>query len=155
MSDAFTTDPNHPGVIFAGPPGGGLYNVVFGKQPIAEELLAILKAVRPIEVGRFRDAWLERHGDELLVRIHTRNGGGNREGYDDPSMSAHPWFVRTEDMEFDSTYADYWFRIDLTLLTREAGELLMSFACEPVDMNERWRKAIADLEATPTKGDTQ
>lgn len=135
------TDP-----IFVGPPGGGLYNTVFGKQPIAEELLAIINAVRPIEVGRFRDAWLERHGDELLVRIHTRNGGGNREGYDHPSMQAHPWYVRDEDMEFDCTYADYWFRIDVTLLNREAAELLMSFASEPVDMNERWREAIENLK---------
>jgi hypothetical protein len=137
------------------PSGGGLYNVVFGKQPIAEELLAIIQAVRPVDVGRFRDAWLERHADELLIRIHTRNGGGNREGYDHPSMREHPWYVRDEDMEFDSTYADYWFRVDITLLTREAMELLMSFASDPVDMNERWRKAIADLEAPTTKGEQQ
>lgn len=119
-----------------------LYNMVHGQNPIGPLLVALLHEQQPIEVGRYRDAWVEHEGDDLLIRVHTRNGGGNREDYDDPSMQAHPWYVRDADDDFDCTYADYWFRPDLTTLPNDAALALVEMAQAPVDMGERWRAAI-------------
>lgn len=119
-----------------------LYNAVFGQNPAGPALVDLVHQAQPIEVGRFRDAWVEHEGDDLLIRVHTRNGGGNREDYDDPSMQAHPWYVRDEDDDFDSTYADYWFRPDLTALEPDVARALVEMAQAPVDMTARWTAAI-------------
>lgn len=120
----------------------GLYNVVFSENEYGPALVALLNEVQPIEVGRYRDAWVEHEGDNLLIRVHTRNGGGNRDVYDDPSMQAHPWYVRDEDQDFDCTYADYWFRPDLTALDPTVSTALVMMAQAPVDITERWNAAI-------------
>ncbi len=54
------------------------YNMVFGETPMADVLLAILGLDRS-KVGRFRDAWVETDGDDVVIAVYTRNGGGNRE----------------------------------------------------------------------------
>jgi hypothetical protein len=120
----------------------GLYNIVFGENDYGRALVALLNEVQPIEVGRYRDAWVEHEGDDLLIRVMTRNGGGNRDDFDDPSMQAHPWYVRDADQEFDYTYADYWFRPDLSTVEPEVAKALVSMAQAPVDMTERWNAAI-------------
>lgn len=120
----------------------GLYNVIFGENPNGEALVTLIDSVQSVVVGRYRDAWVEHEGDSLLIRVHTRNGGGNRADYDDPSMQAHPWYVRDEDDDYDSTYADYWFRPDLSALDPEIASALVGMAQAPVDMTERWNAAI-------------
>jgi hypothetical protein len=132
----------------------GMYNVIFGENPAGKSLVELLQTVQPVEVGRYRDAWVERKGDSLAIRVHTRNGGGNRESYDDPSMQAHPWYICDEDDSFDSTYADYWFRIDVEAISKEYPELvtaLMNMAVEPVDMPARWKAAIDKLGKQPIR----
>lgn len=123
-----------------------LYNAIFGANPVGPALVALIGEYRPIDVGRFRDAWVEHEGDDLLIRVHTRNGGGNREDYDDPSMQEHPWYVRDADDDFDSTYADYWFRPDLAALDPNVASALVEMAQAPVDMTERWQAAIKAIE---------
>lgn len=60
--------------------------------------------------------------DDLVVEIYTRNGGGNREHYDeddDPSSPAsvmesfpqHPNYITDWDDDFDSTYATILLRV--------------------------------------------
>jgi hypothetical protein len=120
----------------------GLYNVMFGENQFGPVLVELVNKRQPIEVGRYRDAWVEAHGDRPLIRVHTRNGGGNREDYDDPSMQAHPWYVRDEDDDFDCTYADYWFAPDPDDLDQETMAALVTMAGDPVNMGERWRQAI-------------
>ena len=51
-----------------------LYNMLFGVNPLASACLFAL-GLRPQEVGRFRDAFIE--NGEIVVL--TRNGGGNRD----------------------------------------------------------------------------
>lgn len=50
------------------------YNMIFGKNPMSDVILATLGLTRS-DVGRFRDVYLE----EDTIAVYTRNGGGNRE----------------------------------------------------------------------------
>lgn len=139
-----------------------LYNLIHGRNPAAPILLAVLNKVQPIDVGRFRDAWVEADGDQLVIRVHTRNGGGNRECWCEPaedhwclveaidSMQNHPWYLRDEDDDFDYTYADFYFVVDpaaTQAIHSELPELLVALAEGPVDVGERWRQAIEAISA--------
>jgi hypothetical protein len=124
----------------------GLYNAVFGSNDFGPALVELVNDRQAIDPGRYRDAWVEHEGDRLLIRIHTRNGGGNREDYDDPSMQAHPWYVRDEDGDFDSTYADYWFAPPLAELDPDVAKALVEMAQPPVDVSARWTAAIEAIK---------
>lgn len=124
-----------------------LYNLVFGQTKYGPALIAMLMERETFEVGRYRDAWVETDGDALLVRVHTRNGGGNREDYDDEitSMQDHPWYVRDADDTFDSTYADFWFRPPLEELDPDVARALVKLAQPPVDVAAKWQEVIEKL----------
>jgi len=92
-----------------------LYNMLFGVNQAAPILLKIL-GIEHAKVPRFRDCFIS---DGMIV-LHTRTGGGNREYYDEPNEenTEGPWnttmyenanFVRDEDDDFDSTYANFYF----------------------------------------------
>lgn len=137
-----------------------LYNALFGSNPLGQALVALVQQAHPTEIGRYRDAWVEAHGDDLLIRVHTRNGGGNREcwGCDDEpctcgvpvandQMQAHPWYVRDADDDYDPTYADFYFRPDLASIDPEIARSLVAMADAPVDVSARWSALIAGLSA--------
>jgi len=162
----------------------GLYNVVFGERDEGATLVGIVNEVQAIDVGRYRDAWVEKHNiaervrsqaeramrshgldpteseavaglaeaeaaidPDYLIRIHTRNGGGNREDYiaEIESMRRHPWFVRDVDDDYDRTYADFYFRIPDDI-DPKLHEGLVSIAQEPVNMGDRWKAVIEALK---------
>jgi len=85
-----------------------LFNMVFGENPSSEKLLEVLNLTKG-DFGRYRDVFVE---DGFIV-VHTRCGGGNREDYEDvfEDASEHPWYVRDEDCDFDSTYANIYFKV--------------------------------------------
>ena len=85
-----------------------LYNLVFGMNPDSDKLLALLGKTKA-DFGRFRNVYLE---DGYII-VHTRNGGGNREDYEDvfDEMSEHPWYSHDADDDFDCTYASIYFKI--------------------------------------------
>jgi hypothetical protein len=85
-----------------------LYNMIFGVNPNSDQLLGLLGKSRD-DFGRYRDVYVE---DNYIV-VHTRNGGGNRESYEDvfEEMSTHPWYSHDEDDDFDCTYANIYFLI--------------------------------------------
>jgi hypothetical protein len=59
-----------------------LYNALFGANPNSDVLMRILVEAQPkFNPGRFRDIYLNADGSRIL--LHTRNGGGNREHYED------------------------------------------------------------------------
>ena len=62
-------------------------------------------------------------------------------------MRAHPWFFQDADMEYDNTYADFYFVIP-------ADDVYFGFlqlmAVEPVDMDAKWKEALAALERGET-----
>lgn len=143
----------------------GLYNVVFGNTPM---MPALLRLLGDPNVGRLRDAWLEKLPDGTLrIAVYTRNGGGNREHYSDDreegvecgctgciitySLPSHPLYIEDRDDEFDCTYATVYFRVpdNAAALLVEMGAppdfALASWAVEPVNMSERWQTAIAAI----------
>ena len=52
----------------------GLYNMLHGRNPMADQLLACLDLTSS-DVGRFRDVSVS----EGTIAVYTRNGGGNRD----------------------------------------------------------------------------
>lgn len=85
-----------------------LYNILHGNNPNTAQLMNLLQLL-PGDFGRYRDVYLK---DGCIV-VHTRCGGGNRDDYNSVfDMAAeHPWYDHDEDAEFDSTYADIFFKI--------------------------------------------
>jgi hypothetical protein len=124
----------------------GLYNTIFGTNPAAPVLIALLHSPLPtddrMDFGRLRDAWAEKHGDEVWIRVHTRNGGGNRDEYQGvlDELAKHPWWVKDEDDDYDSTYADIYFRVSADWLAEVPD--LVEVAVEPVVMADRWQAAV-------------
>lgn len=103
----------------------------------------LIAALGNPDVGRFRDAWVEKGDDgEPVIAIYTRNGGGNREDYEDviDGLQGHPLYLRDADDDFDSTYATFYFRTPDELV-----EAFRESAGEPVNMSDRWQQAIAAL----------
>lgn len=125
----------------------GLYNSVMGQHPLAPALVGVLQGYEPrTRFGRFRDAWPERdpeNPEKILIRVHTRNGGSNRQDHQAEilSMRAHPWYHHDADMDWDNTYADFYFEVKDEDLTHMLGHI----ATDPVDVPARWREAIDKL----------
>jgi len=88
-----------------------LYNMLHGVNPVAGAVLNMLK-LTPDDVGRFRDAFITADGK---LAIYTRNGGGNREEYDEvfEDLANHPEYLYDEDDDFDCTYATIYFNVPL------------------------------------------
>lgn len=117
-----------------------LYNMVFGMNPDSDKLLELLGKTAA-DFGRFRNVYME---DGYIV-VHTRNGGGNREDYEDvfDEMSEHPWYSHDEDDSFDCTYANIYFKLPedeklmVILKGLEAGE----------NPSKQWGALFATMEA--------
>lgn len=131
-----------------------LYNMVFGHHPLAGFCLHMLDATTD-DFGRFRNGWIEKHGDEYLIAIYTRCGGGNRDEYAGTiaGLQSRPDYVRDFDDNFDCTYATFLFRPDLTKandLAKEAGlasweELASKFVEKAPGGPPDWLEAIARI----------
>jgi len=112
----------------------GLYNAIFGQNPNAEILKAILNLDQingEWHTGRFRDIYVEKDKDDKhYIILYTRNGGGNRDHWDFTyseykegancpcpgctimyHLPKHPNYVNDWDDSFDSTYAYIKFSI--------------------------------------------
>ena len=85
-----------------------LYNMLFGNNPSANEILSLLGKTQG-DFGRYRNVYVE---DDFIV-VHTRCGGGNREDYEYvfEEMSDHPWYSHDQDDDFDCTYANIYFKV--------------------------------------------
>lgn len=136
----------------------GLYNAMFGVNPSAPLLLAMLGTTAD-KVPRFRDCYIV---DDMIC-IHTRTGGGNRDYYDsregrkdsDPGASldgaynedlrALPGYLRDEDDSFDCTYADFYFSVPEKF--KEALESLRSRPGAERNPAQMWQDLFAKLES--------
>jgi len=118
-----------------------MYNMIFGMNPDSGKLLEILGKTQA-DFGRFRNVYME---DGYIV-VHTRNGGGNREDYEDvfDEMSEHPWYSHNEDDSFDCTYANIYFKIpegaDQTFIALQGLD-------EGAIPNKQWAELFAMMEA--------
>lgn len=118
-----------------------LYNMIFGMNPDADKLLEVLGKERA-DFGRFRNVFME---DGYIV-VHTRNGGGNREDYEDvfDEMSEHPWYSHDEDDSFDCTYANIYFKIPEG---KEKTVMALHDFDEGQNPSEQWAELFALMEA--------
>ena len=114
--------------------------MVFGMNPDSNKLLEILGKTQG-DFGRFRNVYME---DGYIV-VHTRNGGGNRDDYEDvfDEMSEHPWYSHDEDDSFDCTYANIYFKMP------EDDNLLMILRGLDVGQNpsKQWAELLGMMEA--------
>lgn len=116
------------------------YNVMFGKNNMSDSILATLGLTRG-DFGRFRECFV---ADGKIV-VYTRNGGGNREYYQDvfDELGTHPCYLYDEDNDFDCTYATIYFKFP----KEYAKELKKLESGEKFDPSERWLAAIEALKS--------
>lgn len=143
-----------------------LYNMMFGKNPASEAILATL-GLTTADVGRFRDCWVEKadNGD-VRVAVYTRNGGGNRSWHDDLEIEndegpgcdctgcvtrfrlpSHSNYIYDVDDDFDSTYATFYF----SLPEKYADDLTAIALDERRDPSTEWLALIDALQTAPVK----
>ena len=116
------------------------------------------------DVGRYRSAWIEK--DEYgkpRIAVYTRNGGGNREHYNDEAeegenchctgctithdLPKHPLYLYDQDGDFDCTYATIYFSVPdkLKEILNKADSEWEKKLQDKVDMSEVWQNAIANI----------
>lgn len=122
----------------------GLYNLVFGENRAADAILATLGLTRE-DCGRFRDCFVAQ-GE---IAVYTRNGGGNREEYQNTidELAKHPCYLRDEDDDFDCTYATIYFRFP----DEFAEDLRKLDSGEKFDPDARWQAALDALRKEAPK----
>lgn len=102
--------------------------MVNGVQPATFFILPML-GKHPDEYPRFRDCFVgkqytddendvygipvQKHGNEELISVYTRVGGGNRESYEKEinELREMPEYVEDFDDSFDSTFATFVFKV--------------------------------------------
>lgn len=105
-----------------------LYNMINGVQPATFFILPMLGR-HPDEYPRFRDCFVgkehsdeevdqfgvpkHKHGEEMLISVYTRVGGGNRDDYESEieQLRNMPGYVEDFDDDFDSTFATFVFKV--------------------------------------------
>lgn len=88
----------------------GLYNMLFGENDHASELLEILNLDRTM-FGRYRDCFL--NSDGTIIIVLTRCGGNNRTDYDNVfvRMREHERYMGDADDPSDETYCYFEFEV--------------------------------------------
>lgn len=140
--------------------GGSFYNMIFGINPVAHIILAMLD-LNLEKIGRFRDAFI--CGDKIA--IYTRLGAGNAEccceeedikKYPHPLdnkhanccfvpniqyLQKHPLYLSDEEDEFDPTYRTFYFKIP-----DKYKELAKKLNSGDINFSKRWEQIIKALE---------
>jgi hypothetical protein len=89
-----------------------LYNLMHGANPATFFILPMLGEKHPDQYPRFRDCFVAERDGQNVIQLYTRVGGGNRNsGFGEEELYKHPNFLTTEDDDFDSTYASYYFSV--------------------------------------------
>ena len=125
------------------------YNILFGQNPMSKVLLAMLN-LSTEKVGRFRDCFIS----EGKIAVYTRNGGGNRDCWNDCDpqctcpgctienhLPEHPNYLYDKDDDFDCTYATVYFSFP-----EKYKELLGALdSGKPFDPDQRWLDMIDSI----------
>jgi len=106
-----------------------LYHMLCGENPLSGMLLQFLDIDQGNKwfSGRFRDCYPNKDGTKIL--LYTRNGGGNREHFDEYAnkkegmdcscpaccinhqLPKHPNYIKDYDDDFDCTFATVEFSV--------------------------------------------
>lgn len=124
-----------------------LYNMLFGVSPSKDILLGLLD-LSSDSFGRFRDCYLEKRDEQIVITVHTRCGGGNREDYQEvfEMMSLHPRYLGNDDCDYDSTYADIYFSVPENSVEKikEMYEALPDE--QKLSAKDKWQKILQAME---------
>lgn len=136
--------------------------MLFGVNPMAGILLQALN-IKPDDVPRFRDCYLDNNDGKPRIGLHTRTGGGNRNHYEsaerakanDPEGEhTGPWnsdlrklpgYQYDEDDNFDCTYATFYY--DVPPAFASIIETLREISGSTLNPADRWQKLLADLKS--------
>lgn len=137
-----------------------MYNLLHGENPASGLLLKMLGIDQPggkWSSGRFRDIHLNADGTEIV--LFTRNGGGNREHYDDTEpgigcgctgctieyhLPRHPNYIRDWDDEFDCTYASIAFSVPDEWKALASD---LATGVEPASFEQKFCSVMAEMKA--------
>lgn len=133
-----------------------MYNQMFGFNPLAKPLLVSL-GIHPLHIPRFRDCFLL----DGKIAVYTRTGGDNRNINKTPWVfegaiiertvapadwnamcAAHDDYLGTDDDEYDSTYAFWWFSYPAEV-AEELAKLAKTHSAERP--SARWKKLMARM----------
>jgi len=137
-----------------------LYNLLHGRNPLSAIFLKVLDIDQPEgkwHSGRFRDIYANEDGTKII--LYTRNGGGNREHWNDEKeagpdcdctgctiqyhLPKHPNYLSDEDDDFDCTYAYVNFSVPT-----EYTELVKALSTgeKPETVHEKFVKTMAEMK---------
>ena len=93
-----------------------IYNLMYGLNPITLFIIPILFEKHIDELPRFRDCFVEKEGNDLVLSVLDRTGLPNRHDYDVTIYTENPDFIDIREKlvkkDFtDDTYAYYRFKI--------------------------------------------
>lgn len=136
------------------PPGGSFYAMLFGDGSGGYPLLGALGFRQLRELGRYRDAWIERSPDgDPWIAVYTRLGGRNRLEYPEviERLRANEFFLVDRDDTYDDTYAAFYFKLPPELLEILDGSWSewRDHLKPTLDTNQMWRDALRMLGADP------
>lgn len=122
-----------------------LYNTLFGMNEEMPVLLGMI-GVNTEYFDRFRDVDLIEDGTK--IRVMTRLGGGNREGYKDTwgKIRDHVLYITDYDDNFDNTYAYIEFKIP----EKFKSTAKKMFKGEPISFSERFNKELEEMNKPGT-----
>ncbi len=119
-----------------------LYNMLFGFNEFAQELIKILDINNEkYPIGRFRNIYIQ---DGKII-LYTRNGGSNRKGYKYvfEALNNHPNYLKNYDDDFDCTYA----YIEFSFPEKYKAELEeLSKKEKTIPPNKAWNELFKALE---------
>lgn len=123
-----------------------LYNALFGENEETPVLLGML-AVNKEYFDRFRDVDLIEEGTK--IRVFTRLGGGNREGYRETwdKIRKHDLYIKDYDDDFDCTFAYVEFNIPEQF--KETAKKM--FKGEPISFSDKFKKELEEMDKPGTE----
>jgi len=113
--------------------------MLFGENKNHKEFLLKICNLENEDFGRYRDIYVT---PEHVV-VHTRNGGGNREEYQDTldELANHPLHCYDEDDDFDCTYCNIYYKHP-----EGYEEILKEMAANTVTPSEKWEMLFSAMD---------
>lgn len=123
-----------------------LYNALFGENSESNVLLGMI-GVNKEYFNRYRDIELIKNG--TIIRVFTRLGGGNREGYQETwdKIRKHELYIKDYDDDFDCTYAYVEYNIPEKF--QETAKKM--FKGEPISFGDKFNKELEEMDKKGTE----
>jgi formyltetrahydrofolate synthetase len=120
--------------------------MLFGINDEAPVLLGMI-GVNMEYFDRFRDVELIEDGTK--IRVFTRLGGGNRDGYEKTwnKIQNHKLYIKDYDDDFDCTYA----YIEYSVPDKFKETAKKMFKGEPVSFSDKFKKELEEMDKPGTE----